>query len=234
MLKISDLSFQYGAKAVLRNFSWQVQPGEIHGLVGLNGAGKTTLLKVLTGELPLQAGDIQLEEAPFNKNSLCLLESEPFFYPRITGKEYLQIFQLGNPEFDISGWNQVFELPLDEWAETYSSGMKKQLALLGIVALNRPIILLDEPLRAVDVENVAKMKYLFQALRDAGRTLIITSHNLEALMGIADSISLLVNGEIVTQARKGNFRELAARIDALLTQQDQAHIRELVSGNKLL
>ena len=126
-----------------------------------------------------QSGSISYDSLPITKNKIAYLESSNYFYPYITGKEYLRMFQTQNLSFNIDKWNELFELPLNKLVEDYSSGMKKKLALMGILSLNREILVLDEPFNGVDLETVHKIKSLLIKLKESNKTIIITSHILE-------------------------------------------------------
>ena len=131
MIEIRGLSKQFGAQEVLRDVNLTLHPGTLHGLVGANGAGKTTLLHCLYGLHADYQGTVhETTGLPIRPNT-GLLPYEPYFYPRLTGREYLE-FTLqarGRPLVDFEPWNQLLELPLDQYAEEYSAGMKKKLAL---------------------------------------------------------------------------------------------------------
>jgi ABC-2 type transport system ATP-binding protein len=137
MITIENLSFSYGKSPVINSLNWQLEAGYIHGLVGLNGSGKTTLFNLIAGWLKPVKGIITIGNLPLNRNQTALMETNPQFYPMITGQEYLDVFILKNPDFKTEAWNKVFKLPLKEVVDNYSTGMKKRLDLMGILALNR-------------------------------------------------------------------------------------------------
>jgi ABC-2 type transport system ATP-binding protein len=136
MLEIIDLHKAYGRHEVLRGVSLAVRPGTIHGLVGANGAGKTTLINCLYGLETGFTGTVRAGDAgPHVRDVTGLVPYEPYFYPRLTGREYVQFCLQARRRAvpDLQGWNQLLELPLDQYADKYSAGMKKKLALLAVL-----------------------------------------------------------------------------------------------------
>jgi len=227
MIKIDNLKVNYGNNNVLNNLSLEISRNTIHGLVGLNGSGKTTLLNTIYGLKNKVHGTIRYDGEAIKRNKIAYLETINYFYPRITGKEYLHIFKTQNPTFDIDQWNTLFELPLNKLIDDYSTGMKKKLALMGIICLDREVLILDEPFNGVDLETVQKIKTLLLKLK-IKKTIIITSHILESLMPICDSISYLNNGKIEFTKSKKNFNEIENDIFAVHQDNLDNKIQQLI------
>ena len=213
MIKIENLSFSYGKMPVINNLSWQLETGQVHGLVGLNGAGKTTLFNLLAGRLKASGGNIMFNEQMMLRQTCGYMETNPQFYPMITGQEYLDIFRLKNPEFDFAAWNNIFKLPLKDVVENYSTGMQKRLSLMGIISLNREILILDEPFNGLDFEAFRLVQQIVQLLASRHKTIVISSHIPESLTPICNSISLVSNGNIAFKSGKPEFDKLPGMID---------------------
>lgn len=212
MIIIDKISFSYDDKIVLKDLNWIIKPKAINGLVGLNGSGKTTLLNLIYGNFKPFSGTITIDNHKLTKKTIAFLESENFFYQKINGFEYLNLFKYNNENFDISQWNKLFHLPLNALIETYSTGMKKKLAFLGVLSLNKPILMLDEPFNGLDIESSRHMINIIKVLRENGFTIIITSHILESLTSICDSISYINNCNIEFVLDKDNFDDIEERI----------------------
>jgi len=212
MISIENLKVSYGENNVLKSMNLIIQSSSIHGLVGLNGSGKTTLLNSIYGLKEKQAGSISYDSAPIARNIIAYLESVNYFYPYITGKEYLMMFRTQNENYDIDKWNELFELPLNKLIEDYSTGMKKKLAFMGTICLKREIIILDEPFNGVDLETVQKIKLLLVKLKESNKTIIITSHILESLTSLCDFISYLNNGVIQFTKERKDFDSVEKEI----------------------
>ena len=137
------------------------------------------------------------------------MPTEPFFYPYMSGGEYLQL--LGAHPKKIEELNTVFALPLDRYAQSYSTGVRKKLAFLGVIALDRPILLLDEPFNGVDLEGNQMMLQLIQAMKSQ-KVILIASHLLEALMQMADVIYELRDHTLSAPMQPEQFNELKSRM----------------------
>ena len=227
MIKIDNLKVNYGNNNVLNELCLEISGNTIHGLVGLNGSGKTTLLNTIYGLKSKVLGTIKYKDEAIKRINIAFLETINYFYPRITGKEYLNIFNTQNPNFNIDNWNTLFELPLNKLIEDYSTGMKKKLALMGIICLDREVLILDEPFNGIDLETVQKIKTLLLKLK-AKKTIIITSHILESLLPICDSISYLNDGKIEFTKGKKNFNEIENEIFAVHQDNLDKKIQELI------
>jgi ABC-2 type transport system ATP-binding protein len=231
MMQIKDLYVSYGNLKVLQGIDLQIQKMQLHGLVGLNGSGKTTLLNTIYGIKKQDTGEISTDIGQPRRKSISFLETENYFFPRITGHEYLQLVTWQNKLFNILDWNEIFELPLEKLIDTYSTGMKKKLALFGVIGLDRPIMILDEPFNGIDIETVQKLKSLLSKLKNFGKMLLVTSHILESLTGICDCISFLNEGKIQFTAQKSEFNSIEERIFALHKNKIDEQLSSLLKGS---
>src|SRR5690606_6256652 len=109
-----------------------------------------------------------------------------------------------------------------------STGMKKKLAFMGIVALDSPVLILDEPFNGIDMETTQKFKLIILALKNKGKTVIITSHILESLTSICDAISYLNEKRIQSVFGKMDFEKMEASIFANLNNETNKKIDELL------
>lgn len=228
MISIENLKVNYGENTVLKSLNLVIPSASIHGLVGLNGSGKTTLLNTIYGIKEKQAGSIFFGSSPIEKNKIAFLESVNYFYPYITGNEYLRMFRTQNEKFDIEKWNELFELPLNKLVEEYSTGMKKKLAFMAVICLNREILILDEPFNGVDLETVQKLKSLLSKLKENHKTIIITSHILESLLSLCDNLSYLNNGAIQFTKEKKDFDTVEKEIFSVHQERLDNQIQSLI------
>lgn len=223
MIAIRNLTIGYNQKMVLNDLSLDLEEGLVHGIVGLNGAGKTTLLHTMYGLIKPRYGTIVHQGRRMHRMEIGYLEAENHFYRNITGREYLTLFRTAGKPFDNDQWNTLFHLPLDALIETYSTGMRKKLALLAVIRLQRPVMILDEPFTGLDLETSRLMGHILDALRKEKRTIIVTSHILETLTRVSDIIHHLKAGTIVQSATRSDFdaleQSLFSRFDK--TQKEQ-------------
>ncbi|HMT29334.1 MAG TPA: ATP-binding cassette domain-containing protein, partial [Bacteroidia bacterium] len=153
MITIDKVVTGYGDRMVLNELSLNMKEGIIHGLVGLNGSGKSTLLKCLSSQMQIRSGQILKNGVKISRKEISMLETDPFFYHGINGREYLSLFNSDNKDkFNLNEWQSLFNIPLDHLIDGYSTGMKKKLAIVGILKADKPILLFDEPFNGLDIE----------------------------------------------------------------------------------
>jgi ABC-2 type transport system ATP-binding protein len=208
MISIQNVTVSFNNHPVLKNISIDFEPGFVHGIVGLNGAGKTTFFNVLAKILKPGSGVITQNDSPISIQDSAYLETNNFFFSRITGSEYLKIFRQTNVEFNLAVLQEYFKLPLDELIENYSTGMKKKLALLAVLKQGKSIFILDEPFNGLDLETNKVLEIIITALQKKQKTVFVSSHIIEPLLSICDKIHLLDNGFFVRSYDKPGFPKI--------------------------
>lgn len=224
------LTVAYGRQEVLKALDMRVDAGRICGLIGPNGAGKTTLLDALYGLVRVEDGKMNWNGRPLSRNDIGYLEAENYFYPMITGREYLELFRLQNPAFDLERWSDVFDLPLDQIIDAYSMGMKKKLALLGVLCLDRPILVLDEPFNHLDLESNQILQSVLRKLAASGRTILLTSHILASLTDICDDIRFLLDGRMEALFAREEFGGINGWLESVKHKDKEALVGRLLKG----
>jgi len=224
-IKNLDISYQKNKK-VIDSLNLTMEENTINGIVGLNGTGKTTLLNAIYGLKKIDSGTINLKEAAITKRKIAYLVTENFFYSNITGREYLSLFK--NKQFNDDKWNELFLLPLNHIIDEYSSGMKKKLAIIGILKQDKPIIILDEPFNGLDIETSRIIRSILLRLKERGKTIIITSHIIETLTNLCDYIHYLENGKIKYSKEKKEFDEFEKEIFKTIETKNENLIIELI------
>jgi ABC-2 type transport system ATP-binding protein len=228
-LSVERLAVGYGSRLVLSELDLVLSGGTVHGLVGRNGAGKTTLLETLAGFLRPRSGSVTLDGRAPTRRDVGYLPMETYFYPRITGREYLGLFRGERARFDADAWASLFDLPLDAFVDGYSAGMAKKLALIGVLSLGRPVLLLDEPANGLDLESNLVLGALLRELASAGHAVLVTSHVLESLTAVCDEIHLLEGGRVAHRATRSDFHALATRLLTAESEAKLARMRSLVA-----
>ncbi|WP_042495339.1 ATP-binding cassette domain-containing protein [Algibacter lectus] len=205
MLDIQNISVKYDKDYILKNFSISIDNNDdnILGILGKNGAGKTTLFNTIFGMLNF-SGNIFWKNNKVKKEDIAYLETTNYFYPYIKGKEYLNYFRLDN-SLDFNHYYSLFNLPLDEYVDTYSTGMKKKLALIGVLLLDKPIIILDEPFNGLDFEGVHILYKIIRTLKSKKKIVLISSHIIETLYKTCDNITFMEDGTIKEIINKDDF-----------------------------
>ncbi|GGG50636.1 ABC transporter ATP-binding protein [Bizionia arctica] len=213
MIKITNLSKFYGKNQVLNAIDLEFEKGKVYGIVGENGAGKTTLFRCISG-LETYKGDIQSDFKKL-KDHLGLLLTEPFFFSKITGKEYIQLLANARSiEITDMEKGNIFDLPLEQYASTYSTGMKKKLALTAILLQENKVFILDEPFNGVDIQSNLIISRIISKLKDLDKTVIISSHIFSTLAETCDEIFLMKDGEIIRKVKQADFNKLETEMKA--------------------
>jgi ABC-2 type transport system ATP-binding protein len=215
MLAIRNLSFRYPTAnvAALSDVSFEARRGEVLGLLGPNGAGKTTLIAHLSGLLPLQSGDITIDQQALaaarahQPTRIAVAPQEYAFYPSLSVAENLACFAgIGS----LSGSDKKSRIAeclafaqLERYATVHanrlSGGLKRRLNL-AIALLHRPeLLLFDEPTVGVDPQSRAFLLHAIKQLAQDGCAVIYTSHYMEEVEAIADRVVILDQGRVLIQ-----------------------------------
>lgn len=230
MITIKNLTVSYGShKKVLEELDLSLPEYCIHGIVGLNGAGKTTLLNTIYGLKRKDSGTINWNNQKILKKHVSFLPTENYFYSNITGREYLSLFK--NRYFTEDEWNELFLLPLDTIIDNYSTGMKKKLALMGVLKQDKQLMILDEPFDRIDIETSRIIRSLLLRFKDKGKTILITSHIIERLTNLCDSIHYLKDGKIKYSKDRADFENFEKEIYELIEHKNKEKINELMKNN---
>lgn len=212
MLEIKNLIVSYGTNTVLRGINLTAEKPAVHGVAGLNGSGKTTLFGAISGYVKPEEGSITLDGREILRVDTGYLMTENYFYSNITGNEYLNIFRQTNDNFSKEKMNELFKIPLNDVIETYSNGMRKKLALLALLKQERRVYLLDEPFNGLDMESCKAVEIVINALKEKGKTVLVSSHILETLTGTCSKIHLLKDGIIHDTFGTGEYDSLKSEL----------------------
>ena len=193
MLKICNLSFSYGKKQVLQNFSLEIKRGEIVALMGASGCGKSTLLQLISGLLKPNLGSIEHDSSL----RISYAFQEPRLFPWLTVEKNLKAVlpkdQADQEDRSLHALNTV-ELSdsKDLYPESLSGGMKSRAALARALVFGGDLFLLDEPFAALDSDLRKRIgERLKQEIKASASSAILVTHHLEDAERIADRIIIL-------------------------------------------
>lgn len=212
----------------LKNVSFQVERGEALGIIGHNGAGKSTILKLLSGISAPSEGQITI-----CGRLSALVEVSSGFHPELTGRENIfvsgsilgmslrEIARKVESIIDFSGVRSYIDVPI----KRYSSGMQVRLGFSIAAHLEPHILVLDEVLAVGDAAFQARCFDRIGELRDKGKTILFTSHDLAALERLCDRALLLRNGELIaSNSPKRVIEEYLSETIANLPRGRNAHL----------
>jgi ABC-2 type transport system ATP-binding protein len=203
----------------VKNLNLEVYRGEIFGFLGPNGAGKTTTIKVLLGIIYPTEGEAyvlgQPAGDPKNHYRISYLPETPYFYDYMTGREiltfYAKLFGIAEPErskrvnelLDRVGLSRA----ADQTLRTYSKGMLQRIGLAQCLINDPELLILDEPTAGLDPIAHIDIRDMILELRNQGKTLFISSHQLSDVERVCDRVAILKKGEMV---QLGRIEELLA------------------------
>lgn len=203
---VQSVSKLFDRFAALYDLSVTLPAGRIYGLLGENGAGKTTLLRIIAGLARPSRGSVSVLGSPDPRAvsaRIGYMAHATLLYDELTARENLEYFHELYPITGTIGADELLEqvglATVDPRRRVgqYSQGMKQRLALARAMLANPDLLLLDEPFSNVDSASIAAMSALLGRLRDRGATLIVVTHQLEALARVADEWITLQAGTIV-------------------------------------
>jgi ABC-2 type transport system ATP-binding protein len=234
MLRVSGLHKSFGGRPALQNVSFQVERGEIHGLLGHNGAGKSTTLGIILGMVEPDQGEawiggisVQNDHAAALQQVGAIFES-PAFYEYLSGWDNLKILAGYSGGFDAAAAKDVIARVgladrIRHKVGSYSHGMRQRLALAQALIPEPKILLLDEPTDGLDPEGIKWFRDFILGLRDErGTTVLFNSHLLAEVEQMCDRVTILREGRLVHEGSLSSLQEEAPVYEVDLEPWDRA------------
>jgi len=219
-MRVQNVSRWFGSVVAVSDVSFDIMPG-ITGLLGPNGAGKTTLLRMMTGLADTSTGKVtvfgeRVRNNPPLYRRIGVMSEHETVYGFMKGREFVTMMARLRDVPDIE--NAVDRaIALVDLAdaqhrsmETYSRGMRQRMRLAATLVHDPEILILDEPLNGADPRQRVHFKRLLESLAAAGRTIVLSSHILEEVEQLADTVLLIVNGKL---AASGGVRAIRAALN---------------------
>ena len=211
VVNIQNLHKSYGKKEVLMGLDLQVYEGELFGFIGKNGIGKSTTIDCVIGAKKFNSGKITLngydvlDEPIESKFSFGYVASEPSCYDAMTGYDCLEfvasVYQITEGDFVRNYTYLCNRLSLDlkelsNPVSDYSHGMKQKLCLVASLLHSPKVWILDEPTVGLDIMAVEELKKMMREYADHGKTVFITSHNIELVARLCDRVAIINKGKV--------------------------------------
>ncbi len=220
VIQVERVSRWFGNVVSVSDVSFEIRPG-ITGLLGPNGAGKTTLLRMITGLAEVSVGSIsvfdqQVRNNPDIYSRIGVMSEHETVYQFMKGRDFVKMMgQLrGVSNIDAAADKAINLVDLAEASlrpmGTYSRGMRQRMRLAATIVHEPDILILDEPLNGADPRQRVQFQKLLLQLADEGKTIVLSSHILEEVEQLADTVLLIVNGKL---AASGDFHAIRAALD---------------------
>jgi ABC-2 type transport system ATP-binding protein len=220
VIRVDGVSRWFGSVVAVSDITFDVVPG-ITGLLGPNGAGKTTLLRMITGLAATSSGTITVFGEPVRDNPplyrrLGVMSEHETVYGFMTGREFVRMMGRlrGVGALEAAVDRAIERVDLAEAQHrpmgTYSRGMRQRMRLAGSLVHDPDVLILDEPLNGADPRQRVHFQHLLRQLAAEGRTIVLSSHILEEVEQLADTVLLIVNGKL---AASGGFRAIRAALN---------------------
>ena len=220
VIKVENVSRWFGNVVSVSDVSFEIKPG-ITGLLGPNGAGKTTLLRMITGLADVSDGKVTVFGESVRNNPalyarIGVMSEHETVYQCMKGRDFVKMMgQLrGVKDIDNAVDKAINLVDLSDAAYrpmgTYSRGMRQRMRLAATLVHEPEILLLDEPLNGADPRQRVHFQNLLLSYASLGKTVVLSSHILEEVEQLADTVLLIVNGKL---AASGDFHAIRAALD---------------------
>ena len=220
VIRVDGVSRWFGSVVAVSDVTFDIAPG-ITGLLGPNGAGKTTLLRMITGLADTSTGTVTVFGEPVRDNPplyrrMGVMSEHETVYGFMNGRDFVRMMArlrgvedvdaAADPAIGLVDLAAAQHRPLG----TYSRGMRQRMRLAATLVHDPEILILDEPLNGADPRQRVHFQQLLRRLAADGRTIVLSSHILEEVEHVADTVLLIVNGKL---AASGGFRAIRAALN---------------------
>lgn len=244
MLKVENVTKYYGTHLAVDNLSFEVQKGEIFGLLGINGAGKTTTFRMIIGLLDKNAGEITLNGKPIDytqtdkigflteERSLLTkltVKEQAIYYGTLKGMEEKQILE----KLDVLLKRFKIEEYKERKIKELSKGNQQKIQFITAILNDPELLILDEPFSGLDPLNVELFVSVMKELKEKGSAIIFSSHRMEHVEMFCEKLVVLVNGKSVLSGRikdiKKAYRKKNIHVIGDVLKEELAKIKGVVS-----
>lgn len=198
VIVIDKLTKSFKGKTVLEDVNMRLQEGRIYGIVGDNGSGKTVLLKLICGFMKPDSGTVTVngkvigKDADFPENTGIIIEA-PGFLPNYSGMKNLEYLasirgKIGKEQIESAMKTVGLDPSSKLRVGKYSLGMKQRLGIAQAIMEDQQLLILDEPMNALDKDAVKEMRKLFLSFKASGKTMLVVSHNEGDISTLCDEV----------------------------------------------
>jgi len=217
MIKLTNLTKQYGSLTAVNGINLTVATGEVFGFLGPNGAGKTTTIKMLAGLLQPTGGSAEVcgfdvQKEPLKAKAVTgFIPDRPYLYDKLTAAEFMgfvaRLYDMRDAQGRITDLLGLFGLTdwSNELVENFSHGMKQRLVMASSLLHEPKVLVVDEPMVGLDPRGARLVKDLFRDLAAKGVTVFMSTHTLEIVEAMCTRVAIINRGEIIAE---GSVEEL--------------------------
>ena len=241
-IKVHELSKTFGVNKAVVDLSFSVKAGEVFGLLGPNGAGKTTTIRMLaalirptSGEAWVAGHRVGLEDTHIRKK-VGLLTEAPGLYDGLSAERNLGFFARLYDVADISGQVERYLRMLGLWdrrhelVSTFSKGMRQKLAIARALLHEPQVLFLDEPTSGLDPEMARLVRTFIQELKGHGRTIVLTTHNMDVADRLCDRVAVLSSRLLALDTPTELRRKLYGRTVVFHLSEEPQRFIEVLGG----
>jgi ABC-2 type transport system ATP-binding protein len=221
-LVIDSVSKNFGEVQALYDVSLEIKPGEVFGFLGANGAGKTTAMRIVLDILRPDSGTVAWNgrlNTEVSRDTWGYLPEERGLYAKMKVLDQLTFFgklhgvKPKKAEQETRDWLERFRIPeyADKRAEQLSKGNQQKIQFIAAILHDPQVLLMDEPFTGLDPVNVALLKEAFLEMKDRGKTLIFSTHQMETVQELCQSIAILDRGRVVVGGTVRDVRRSSGR-----------------------
>ena len=221
-LVVDTVTKRFGPVVALDGVSFSVEPGRIFGLLGANGAGKTTCMRIVLDILRADAGSITWEgrsNVDLPRRTWGYLPEERGLYLRMKVIEVLSFFaslygvRPADATAEVEDWLERFRIPdyRDRKVEELSKGNQQKIQFIAAILHDPEVLIMDEPFTGLDPVNVQLLKEAFLEMRDRGKTLIFSTHQMEQVEELCESIAIIDRGKVVVSGSLKDVKHAMGR-----------------------
>jgi len=233
-LVVDSITKRFGDVVALDGVSFSVAPGRIFGLLGANGAGKTTSMRIVLDILRADAGRVTwqgAENTSLPRRTWGYLPEERGLYPRMRVGEQLRFFAAlyGVPDAtaraEIDDWLERFRIPdyRERKVEELSKGNQQKIQFIASILHDPEVLIMDEPFSGLDPVNVRLLKEAFGEMRDRGKTLIFSTHQMETVEELCESIAIVDRGRVIVSGAVRDVKRAMGRQVVRLATDGEGH-----------
>ena len=212
-LQLNNVTAGYTKVPVITDITFDVNPGELCGLIGLNGAGKSTTIKTIIGQLTPFSGRVEVEKLSILENqrgyrqSIAVIPESPVLYEELTFREHIEFVARSYNQMNEETMKHAMELveafrltkQLDWFPAYFSKGMKQKVLIVCALMLDVPVYVVDEPFLGLDPLGIRTLLQVLKEKKEKGAAILMSTHVLDTAEKYCDRFIVLHEGKVIAQ-----------------------------------